>query len=212
MKTRIAASLLTIAMALSMMVGTSTAYFSDTGRVAANQFTTGRIDLKFSTGDAYRDNIKGVWSSPKGWAPGEECSSKLLFTNAGTVDARQIFFHFTARGDEKLLDAIVVTEVVEYFNGDATENLAPALAAATGNGDGLLTLGELVDQAWMTQDDRSGDGVVLDGGNRKDYRLAFAFKFPDAMDDTLLGLGASFDLKCVAAQNASSDGFHSFHR
>ena len=212
MKTKIAMSLLVIAVTVSMLVGSTLAYFSDTATASNNTFTAGTLNIQISNGGDYADSLNGVWETQTGWAPGDTKTATLSFTNVGSIDAKHVYFYFSKSGSDLLMDKIIVTSIQERFNSTDTDNQLEAAAATLGNKDGVLTLNELVSVNWYSWDDKTGDGVILQAGDKKDYAITFTFLFPADAGNEYQGLSASFDLCCEATQNSPTDDFVPVHR
>ena len=81
MKKRILSSIMVIAVAATMIVGASTAYFSDVESSNGNTFTAGKLDLKIDGGD-----VNVVKFNSTNMKPGDQPTGKYTLTNAGTIN------------------------------------------------------------------------------------------------------------------------------
>lgn len=188
------------------------AYFSDEEVSSANTFTAGTLDLKLSNdGTSFTDGVTGTWVSPNNWAPGETVNGIVHCTNDGSIDSRHIYFTFDLTDDSNMARQIIVTDLRERFNGVTTANQAVNCAHQVGNHDDVLTLAELCGAQWYTYDDRSGDGVVLQAGDQKDYDLIVQFKFDENTGNEFQGDSCSFDVTLNATQNSPTDGYIALH-
>lgn len=213
MKSKIFLSMLVIMVALSMVVGGTMAYFSDSGTSSSNTFTAGTLKMLMSN-DAlnWGDDVTATWSTPANWAPGESTTGKISFTNVGTVDAHHLWFNFEITQDSILLDKIIVTDVSEVFNGVSTGNQAATVALQVGDNNNVLTARELLATDWYTWDNISNhDDNVIGAGNLKDYSLSFTFKFDENATDEYQGLSAIFNLGVSATQGSPTEGYICFH-
>ena len=205
MKSKIAMSLLVIVVALTMIVGSTVAYFGDIGNVSGNTFSSGTLIMKING----LDNAPAAWRSDSNWAPGQSVSGTLQFQNVGTVAANHIFYTFNEFGDTTFMDNIHVTALDEIFDGVSTGDQVAAAAAQVGDGQLPLTLRELTSVDWYAFDNvAGGDPSVINGSTTaSDYSLSFTFTFNPDAGDTLQGKIAGFDLVCRASQETPTDGY-----
>lgn len=224
--------LITLVLAVGM-VGAAFASF-DTGPVSnqtPTSFTAGNLHMVLGgTGSSSGDGVTGTWTSPPGWAPGDQVTGTITATNEGTVKADHIYFMFSnlqhTDGDadaSNLMNAIIVTSITETFKNtnDAssvtTTNQVDTIASQVGDKTSPLTLAELA--GWMTNsygyytvDDQSGDGVVLAAGDHNDYSISFTFEFDPNAGNMYENDSCSFDLTLQARQNSPTDGLVEMHQ
>ena len=192
--------------------------FSSSGKVEGSTFTAGTLNMVLS-GDG---NTTGKWVSPTNWAPGQEVTSTIHITNTGSIDAHHIYFGFSdvtnggPTGSGNLLDKIIVTNLSENFNGHVTANQAANIDQQIGNKDGVLTLNELTSfmkngYGYYTSDDQSGDGIVLQAGDQKDYSISMTFQFDPNAGNEYQGTTAGFTFMANATQNSPTDGLVALH-
>lgn len=212
MKTKIATSLLVILVAVSMIVGSTVAYFNHSADATGNTFSSGTLKMLVNSSD---DNLSAVWSAPN-WAPGQEVEAKLEFSNPGSIDSHHIYFTFTGNGDADMLSHIIVTKVIERYNGITLPDASAACAAQVGNGDSVMTLAELMSTRWMAFDNMAannaaGDDAIIAAGGQNDYSITFAFKFDENAGNELQGKTCGFSLNMDATQNSPTNGYICFH-
>ncbi|MGG3470164.1 TasA family protein [Neobacillus pocheonensis] len=206
-----------LALGAAIVGGATFSDFSSSKEVANNTFTAGTLQMDLSP-DA---NKTLNWVSPTNWAPGQEFSSTINFTNTGSVDAHHIYLGFknitTGGGTNgaNLLKKVIVTNLSEKFNGVDTGNEVANLAPQVGDHNNVLTLDELVNfmpgsYGYYTNDTGS-DGVVLAGGDKKDYSLSLTFHFAEDADNNYQGTTAGFTIMANATQNSPTDGLASIH-
>lgn len=82
---KILKSLFVIALAVSVMVGTTAAFFSDVGTSTGNTFTAGTLDLKLNGADG----VTATWGIPS-MSPGDSVSGSIVLRNVGTLNADHI--------------------------------------------------------------------------------------------------------------------------
>lgn len=206
------------------LVGAGTfAYFSDSAQSTGNSFTSGTLDMELQGGTQNGDSVIGTWVSPANWAPGQSVSAALEFNNKGTINSNHVYFMFSslhndATGDgSNMMNAIIVTNLQERFNGVTTSNQAATIDSQVGNHDGILTLAEFLGFAngwygYYTYDDKSGDGVVLAANNQWDYDLILGFTFDAGAGNNYQGDSCSFSLTANATQNSPTEGLVCLHQ
>lgn len=93
---KIAMSAMSIVTSLTIMGGTTYAFFSDTGTSSGNTFSTGTLDLKLTDGDeTTQDNVTASFGNGS-LVPGS-CTGNQTLTlkNTGTVNANHAEVHLT---------------------------------------------------------------------------------------------------------------------
>jgi predicted ribosomally synthesized peptide with SipW-like signal peptide len=226
MQTKLLMSLIAIGVAGLMMGAGTFAYFSDTATTEDNTFTAGTLDIQLANeGGSFGDDATATWVSPDGWAPGDEVTATLRFTNVGSIDIKQMVLNFNVasrdgKGDGSHLDdKIIITEWKEHFKntegGDdwIFDDLAMVEGLIdTADGNGVLTLAELESctqfYTWtvpgpVTEDAswQGGDDVLLKGGNYKDYELELTFKFAEDAGNEYQGDSCTLEIVCDGTQN-----------
>lgn len=234
MQTKLLMSFIAIGIAGLMMGAGTFAYFSNTATSTQNTFTAGTLDIELAnTGDSFPnnpnndngDNAKATWVSPAGWAPGEEVTATLRFTNPGSVDIKSMSLDFNVvsrngNGDGSELDEmIIITSWKEHFKDTETwtgwetfydMNKLKNTLGLDSDDDGNLTLAELDGitdflgsgaPGPVTQDDQSGDGVILKGGNHQDYKLELTFKFNESAGNLYQGDSCELEIVFDGHQN-----------
>lgn len=225
MKKKILAAVVGLMLVAALAGAGTFAYFSDTETSSNNTFTAGTLDMALSNDGLFggTDSVTGTWVSPANWAPGEEVSATLHFTNKGSVASPHIYFKFenlrpNGNGDgSNLANKIIVSELKERFNGVTTGNQAAYIDGQVGNRDGVLTLAEFAGFAngwygYYTFDDQSRDGVVLGPNDQKDYDLILKLTFDPSAGNEYQGDTFSFDLTANATQNSPTDGLIKLHQ
>jgi predicted ribosomally synthesized peptide with SipW-like signal peptide len=196
------------------------AYFSDTETSTGNTFAAGTLDMSLSDDNENGGSVVATWKSPENYKPGDTFENTLKFTNTGTIDAHHIYFYtegllHNANGDSSnLMNDIIITSIMERFNGVTTTNYAPTIEQQVGNRDGVLTLAEFCNwrAGYYTFDDQSHlDDDVIAGGDQQDYDFILGFKFDENADNTYQGDNCGFDLRAVATQNSPTDGMVKLH-
>lgn len=147
----ILASVLAIALVATAIGMGTMAYFSDIATVTGNTFTAGYLDVKISrTYDGtYKNDLNGIWVSPSNWAPGDTFDGYVYFRNDGNVPVQVVLVdlnnYIHSVGDANFWDYIEVESYIEFAL--PTTNYAPYMddSGWLGNGDGTLTLHELLD-------------------------------------------------------------------
>jgi spore coat-associated protein N len=234
METKVLMSIVAIGVAGLMMGAGTFAYFSDTATSKQNTFTAGTLDIELADDDESfpgnpnndnGDDAIATWVSPNGWAPGDEVTATLRFTNPGSIDIQQMVLNFNVinrdgNGDGSHLDdKIIITEWKEHFTNteggdDWTFNDLAMVERLidTADDDGNLTLAELESctkfHIWdvpgpVTEDAswQSGDDVLLKGGNHKDYKLELTFKFAEDAGNEYQGDSCTLEIVCDGTQN-----------
>jgi len=201
-------SIMVIGIAALFLGAGTFAYFSDIETSEGNTFTAGTLDLQLSNdGTNYHDGVTETWTISD-WAPGDESCATLYATNVGSVDILEMTIHFdtvnNGAGDGSELDEkIIVTSWVEYFkNADGTwsgphEYITYLEQWVKPDGVAPVTLKELDEMTqWngipgldcaVTQDTESGDGILLRGGDHKDWKLEICFKFDETAENEYQG-------------------------
>ena len=207
------------------MLGVGTlAYFTSTRTSYTNSFTTGTLDLQLS--DANEDwapQVYGTWTSPANWAPGEVFVSTLGLRNAGNVDALMVYADWNnLQGNEGLANWIEVVEISDSYPWIGGSNLPygdnyvvnfQSPAASDANGDGHLTLAELI--VWGTNKTTSGSPhpwdvslssveikgppAILPAGATLGIR--FGFKLMAETPNEFQGATCTVDLAVMASQS-----------
>jgi spore coat-associated protein N len=206
------------------LVGGAFAYFTDTATSSGNTFTAGTLDLQLSNdGTNFYDGVTSTWLSPANWAPGSSFTATLSATNIGSIDSRHIYFMFSnlshTDGDadgSNMMNAVIVSQVKERFNSTTTSNQAAYIDSVIGNNDGVLTLAEFAGFAngwygYFTEDDKTGDGIVLGAGDLADYDLILEFTFDANAGNIYQGDSCSFDITLQATQQSPVDGIVRLH-
>ncbi len=230
MQTKLLMSLIAIGVAGLMMGAGTFAYFSNAATSTQNTFTAGTLDLELADDDESfpnnpnndnGDNAKATWVSPNGWAPGEEVTATLRFTNSGSVDIMQMSIDFNVvdrngNGDGSSLDdMIIITEWIEHFKntntGDwASHDFIESIEGWVGDREAPLTLAELNDcddflgstaPGPVTEDTESDDGILLKSGNQKDYKFELTFEFDENAGNEYQGDSCELEIVFDATQN-----------
>ena len=211
-------SILMIGMVATVAGAGTWASFSDTGTSSGNTMTAGTLDMVLANNnDDFSDDVIATWASPAGFKPGDNISSVLKFSNNGTVDSHHIWFYLegvnhASNGDSSnLMNAIIITDLHERFNGVTTGNQATTLATQVGDHDNILTLAEFCSSAYYTFDDQSTDDDVIAAGNQEDYDLFINFQFSPAAGNEYQGDSCTFNMKTVATQNTPTEGMIPLH-
>jgi predicted ribosomally synthesized peptide with SipW-like signal peptide len=214
MNKKLLSSLSALLLTSSLVGGASFAEFSSQATSAANTFTAGTLNLGLSASGPTASGT-AAWNSGN-MKPGDEVTGQIDLTNTGTVDASHVYFYFNQiqNSDPELFNQIIVTSVKEKFNGTTTAEQLDSLKASMGiNAADDLTVAKLFTTAFYSWDDRSGDGIILSAGDKKDYSLIFTFKFKDmANNNDVQGKTAAFTLKAEARQNSPTEGFVPLHQ
>lgn len=90
---RIAISAISIATALTMLAGSTFAFFSDTAASNGNSFAAGSLDLKIGTANpAASDSISAVFTSTAMIPGGTPGSATIHLLNSGSVAGNKLYF------------------------------------------------------------------------------------------------------------------------
>lgn len=154
-------SLFILGAVVVLTVGTTYAFFSDSGTNTGNTFAAGTLDLKLSDANEIdQDSITTTWTMPS-MAPGDSVSGSMTLKNTGTIAANHVEIGPVTN---------TVADVGIAANPDIDAYLQ--ITAASYDGDDLLTAGgiQLVDSngnGWIDLDDlesaaNSGEGSQLD--------------------------------------------------
>lgn len=138
-------------------------------------------------------------------------------TNLGTVNSNHVYFGFNSptysggTGSVNLMQKIIVTNLQERFNGYTTPDQSATLANQLHSGNSVLTLADLVNfmpsgYGFYSWDDKSGDTIILQAGNKQDYDISFTFQFDPNAGNEYQGATAGFVLNMNATQNSPTDG------
>lgn len=187
------------------------------------KFTEGDVDIKLSNdGSAYTHGIGGTWVSPTNWAPGDELTASLYIRNDGPDDARQLFFDWVdpVYGSPNLLDKVEVTSWRETFGGSSVDRLPAGTAQCDTDGDGRLSLMELINAGGFiaaaspptSSKKTNGKVPAVMPANGQPYILEMTFYFREDAGNEYQGTSASFDLRvatmgtCTGSDSCSEDG------
>jgi len=217
MKKKILASIMVIGiLALAMGYGTYS-YFSSTKTSTGNTFTAGTLNLQLADNDeGWGDGVTATWSSPSNWAPGDNVTNTIHLRNTGSVPAEAVYAWW-----HNLVDPNGLANVIEVtWLSDSTwidhNSIDPFVKAYDSNGDGKLSLAELVyglshynspktpdpNQArFYADEDESYTHPVLTayGGNVFDIKMTYHFM--ETAGNGYQGASASFDLTFDAWQH-----------
>ena len=223
---KILASLIAVLLAAVLVIGAvdTAAWFSDTASTEDNVFTAGTLDLALSNTAAsgYGDGVTATWSSPTDWAPSETVDATLYFTNKGNINILEMMMDFNivsrnGQGDGSHLDDVIYISVwEECFNGNCV-GTGPTVGhflpfieqQCDANADDKLYLSELAAcsnfagstaPGPVTQDDVYGDGILIEGGNQKDYALHLEFTFDENAGNIYQGDSVVMDIDFEALQ------------
>jgi len=210
MNKKILASIFVIGiLALAMGYGTYS-YFSSTKKSVENVFTAGTINLQLKDADEdWRDTVYHTWSSPSGWAPGQEVVAELFMRNTGSTGVKLVGIHgenLNGAGglaDKVLLTTIMYTENSVYLYGNLIGYYTGVFDA---NSDGKVTLREFVESPYTAcfwignppSDDRP-DYLPPNGARWEAVKLGFTFD--STAGDEYQNTWASFDLRVTALQS-----------
>ena len=168
---RLLISSLLIVTAAALVIGLGTfAYFSDSASSTGNTFNSGTVDLKLSNdhgvtwGGTGTDNVTATWTSPTNWAPGQTTDATIYLKNTGSIGANLVLtqLSFPAGADESLADKIDV--VAMYDSTSIGQDFIPYfLTKFDTNGDGKLSLRELLDGQALPQQSTAPKGPTVPG-------------------------------------------------
>ncbi len=199
-------SVLSIALCLSMLIGTTFAWFTDTASTSVNKIVSGTLDI-----DLQMRNADGTWSTAQGqtltwqkastengstvlWEPG--CTYKLQpvkVVNNGSLAAKVTVKVTGITGDNKLLE-VLTWELNGVTLADSTFTLAPQgkegsesdelvlsahMLETAGNDYQNLTLDNIAITVYATQAEYESDS------NGNDYDKS-ADMTPDNLDDLIV--------------------------
>ncbi len=194
-------SVLSIALCLTMLVGTTFAWFTDTASTAVNKIQAGTLDVVMSSDEAGKNSLEGKtlnWVKAEGaaaneavlWEPG--CTYNLdsfYIVNKGNLALKYKVVITGIEGNSKLLEAIDFTIAEE---GGVATNLAtweggillPSTATAEVGGakighTGKLTIsGHMKEEAGNEYQDKSIDGIGITV-----YATQYTYEY-DSKDNT----------------------------
>ena len=147
MSKRILIGLSVIAAVAAIVVGATTAYFSDVETSSGNTFTAGTMDLKLNNGDT---NV--IMFTVENVKPGDQGSAEVNLKNAGDLDGfLDITFSNIVDNDPSLTEP-------EEQDGDNTQGVGKGELA-----DNLHILAYIDEDNDDTYDANNGDTLVYDG-------------------------------------------------
>lgn len=125
---KIAISVFSILISLSLMGGATFAYFTDTATSGQNTLATGTLNVEIDQTAGIFQNTTPVTN----WQPGEERQIRFDVTNDGTLP---VYLRAAATGDwanTALDENLVKVTLVEFWNGSAWQTLASNPSGLTG--------------------------------------------------------------------------------
>lgn len=214
--TRILTSVLTIGTAATLLVGATFAYFSSSSSSTGNTFNAGTLTLNLSNGSGWSDGVTNTWSSPANWAPGDTVIKSIYLKNTGTIPAMAVYAHWNnLQGNTGMANVIEV-----YWLSDSTDigtnNIAPFVTRYDdpingGNGDGKLSLAELVNGVGSSSTPPPNQArfyadaletyltPVLPANG--EFEIKLGYKFMETAGNEWQGQSVSFNLTLQAAQH-----------
>ena len=234
------ASVMLIVLA-SMLVGAgTTAYFWDIEHSKENTFTIGTLNFAIANPSSSRwidneansgDVLTGTWTASD-WAPGEEVTGTLRFTNIGTIGIKYLYIDFVIDEDnyDPIYNVIQVTGLRELIDGywyDNTQMLIDKWDILH-NIDGKCQLSELMigvpDSAgnpwdmvlyedWDgngVEDDeliphRDGECILLEVGG-EEFKLEITLLLPEDTPNEYQGYEFSFDMRVLGTNVGPTEG------
>lgn len=193
-------------------------FFGFSNRTMAMKFSEGDVDIRLSNdGTAYSHGVNGTWVSPANWAPGDELTARLFIRNDGPEDAAQAFFDWTnpVYGEPNLLDKVEVISWSESADGYSADRLSAYKSLCDSNGDGCVTVMELVNAgsfplgtelADTSTNNRPSDKhthAVLPA-NGQPYVIEMSFRFMEDAGNEYQDTTGAFDLRVIMVGVESS--------
>ena len=196
-------SVAALVLCISMLIGTTFAWFTDSVTSGGNIIQTGLLDIDLMKGTKVGDSW--VWESTEGkaifdydkWEPGYTASAVLAVENHGTLSAKWTA-KLTINGTPSILADVIDIYVTSYHNhstdrpdfNDGTWQKLGSVRDVIDN-DGLLLPGE-----------------VIEPGHRQPILVALHMRTDAGNEYQDLTLGTNFDITILATQATSeSDSF-----
>lgn len=204
---RIALSLASIAAAGALIIGSTFAFFSDSGTSSDNVFNSGTLNMQLSDNNQEDwDSVSGTWGLAS--APGDTFTGDLRITNTGSVAANHIELQFSnvvtnAGSGPGTVSTIPLDTVIEITlfewdsNGDGTTDLTIPITDV--NYNGIKDLDDLETQAADDFDD-----LLFGGTQSADHVLRIAGRLhPTLTTNEHQGDSVDMDLTVTMNQDAS---------
>lgn len=146
-KAKITSSLITLTAATSLLVGSTAAFFSDSGTSSNNLFSTGTLDLQLANGlGDFSDNVTATFGIANG-GPGSTFSGDLMVKNTGSTPAAHLDIQVVNAVDDAdsgpgleagtPMDKVIQLTALGWDtdgNGSTDQNLLPLVTDENGNG------------------------------------------------------------------------------
>lgn len=200
-KKALVASVLSLVLCFSMLIGTTFAWFTDSVTSANNIIKSGSLDVEMEWKDAtatgaqqtYKDASEGAIFNYDKWEPGYVEAKNIKISNVGTL-ALQYNLHIAANGEvSKLADVIDVY----YAEGEYT--------LATREMTELTKIGTLSDVLDGMPANMTGD---LEAGKNDIVTIALKMQEDAGNDYQGLSIGTNFSVILMATQdNVEKDAF-----
>ena len=198
-KKALIASVLSLALCFSMLVGTTFAWFTDSAVSSGNIIKTGTLDVEMSWANGTEDPTNATWTDASAgaifdsdlWEPGYAAVRHVKIANEGTL-ALKYTVRIVANGDVSDL-----AEVIDVYYVEPAAQIADATALAADK-----KIGTLADVLAKLAETGNGE---LEAGEADTVTIALKMQETAGNEYQQKAIGTSFSIQVLATQLASEE-------